>query len=216
MEVWIGDATPLTALTELSRTLPYRLVPVRKGGTELAAAISRAYAQQEGSAASVVDEVDGDARPVAADAGAAGDRGPARGRGRRADHPHDQRAADAGRARRRVATSTSSPTRRTRRCASASTARCARWCEPHARAARGAGLAHQDHGRARHRREAPAAGRPHHAAHRRPRRSTCASRRCRPAHGERAVLRLLDKEPGEARPRRARHERRHAGAASTS
>ena len=34
------------------------------------------------------------------------------------------------------------------------------------RAARGADLAHQDHGRARHRREAPAAGRPHLAAHR--------------------------------------------------
>ncbi|NLD53338.1 MAG: type II secretion system ATPase GspE [Burkholderiaceae bacterium] len=60
MEVWIGESTPLTALTELSRTLPYRLVPVRKGAKELAAAISRAYAQQEGSAASVVDEVGGD------------------------------------------------------------------------------------------------------------------------------------------------------------
>jgi general secretion pathway protein E len=60
MEVWIGEATPLTALTELSRTLPYRLVPVRKGKQELAAAISRAYAQQEGGAASVVDEVGGD------------------------------------------------------------------------------------------------------------------------------------------------------------
>ncbi len=60
MEVWIGDATPLTALSELSRTLPYRLVPVRKASAELAAAISRAYAQQEGSAASVVDEVGGD------------------------------------------------------------------------------------------------------------------------------------------------------------
>ncbi len=60
MEVWIGESTPLPALPELSRTLPYRLVPVRKGAKELAAAISRAYAQQEGSAASVVDEVGGD------------------------------------------------------------------------------------------------------------------------------------------------------------
>ena len=37
------------------------------------------------------------------------------------------------------------------------------------RAARGADLAAEDHGRARHRREAPAAGRPHLAAHRRAR-----------------------------------------------
>ncbi len=60
MEVWIGERTPIAALTELSRTLPYRLVPVRKDVQELASAISRAYAQQEGSAASVVDEVAGD------------------------------------------------------------------------------------------------------------------------------------------------------------
>ena len=44
-----------------------------------------------------------------------------------------------------------------------------------------ADLAHQDHGAARHRRKAPAAGRPHHAARRRQGRSTCASRPCRPA-----------------------------------
>jgi len=60
VEVWIGDATPPHALAELSRTLPLRLVPVRKPREELAAAIARAYAQQEGSAASVVDEVESD------------------------------------------------------------------------------------------------------------------------------------------------------------
>ncbi len=60
IEVWIGDATPIHALAELSRNLPYRLVPVRKAQAELAEAISKAYSQQEGSAASVVDEVESD------------------------------------------------------------------------------------------------------------------------------------------------------------
>ena len=60
IEVRIGDATPSHALAELSRNLPLRVVPVRKSGPELAAAIARAYSQQEGSAASVVDEVESD------------------------------------------------------------------------------------------------------------------------------------------------------------
>jgi len=60
LEVWIGDKTPVQALAELSRMLPYRLQTVCKPGDELAAAISRAYSQQEGSAAAVVDEVESD------------------------------------------------------------------------------------------------------------------------------------------------------------
>jgi general secretion pathway protein E len=60
IEVWVGEKTPVQALAELSRTLPYRLVTVRKPEAELASAISRAYAQQEGSAAAVVDEVESD------------------------------------------------------------------------------------------------------------------------------------------------------------
>ena len=60
LEVWIGEKTPLQALSELSRTLPFRLVTIRKPAPELASAISRAYAQQEGSAAAVVDEVESD------------------------------------------------------------------------------------------------------------------------------------------------------------
>jgi general secretion pathway protein E len=60
IEVWVGEATPSHALAELSRTLPLRVVPVRKPAEELSAAIARAYAQQEGSAASVVDEVESD------------------------------------------------------------------------------------------------------------------------------------------------------------
>ncbi|MFT4102229.1 MAG: type II secretion system ATPase GspE [Burkholderiaceae bacterium] len=60
IEVWIGSATPLHALAELTRSLPYRLVTVVKPDDELATAISQAYSQQEGSAASVADEVAGD------------------------------------------------------------------------------------------------------------------------------------------------------------
>ena len=60
IEVWIGDRTPRHALAELSRTLPLRVVTVHKPEIELSAAISRAYSQQEGSAASVVDEVESD------------------------------------------------------------------------------------------------------------------------------------------------------------
>ena len=56
----MGENTPATALAELSRSLKYRLVPVVKPADELSSAISRAYSQQEGSAASVVDEVGGD------------------------------------------------------------------------------------------------------------------------------------------------------------
>ena len=60
IEVWVGESTPVHALAELSRTLPLRVVPVRKPAAELDAAIASAYSQQEGSAASVVDELGSD------------------------------------------------------------------------------------------------------------------------------------------------------------
>ncbi len=60
IEVWIGDRTPLRAVAELGRMVPLRVVPVRKPAEELEEAITRAYAQREGSAASVVDEVESD------------------------------------------------------------------------------------------------------------------------------------------------------------
>src|SRR5690606_30557631 len=59
-EVWIGERTPRHALAELARLVPMRLVTVRKGDEALSAAISRAYSQQEGSAAAVVDELESD------------------------------------------------------------------------------------------------------------------------------------------------------------
>jgi general secretion pathway protein E len=61
IEVWIGDRTPRHALAELARLVPMRLVAVRKSDEELGAAISRAYSQnQGGSAAAVVDELESD------------------------------------------------------------------------------------------------------------------------------------------------------------
>ena len=60
LEVWVGEKTSTQALAELSRSLPYRLVTVHKPDAELSSAISRAYSQQEGSAAAVVDEVESD------------------------------------------------------------------------------------------------------------------------------------------------------------
>ena len=60
LEVWIGERTPLRALAELGRNTPLRLMPVRKSTEELELAITRAYSQREGSAASVVDEVESD------------------------------------------------------------------------------------------------------------------------------------------------------------
>ncbi|MFA7504428.1 MAG: type II secretion system ATPase GspE [Burkholderiaceae bacterium] len=60
VEVWVGDDTPRAAIAELARTLPLRLVTVEKPTEELAAAISRAYSSQEGSAATVADEVASD------------------------------------------------------------------------------------------------------------------------------------------------------------
>lgn len=62
IEVWVGDATPPAALAELSRTLSMRLVTVRKPDEELSGAITKAYSSQEGSAtaAAVADEVASD------------------------------------------------------------------------------------------------------------------------------------------------------------
>ena len=60
LEVWVSPKTPAQALAELARTVPRRLVTRLKPEAEVVEAISRAYAQHEGSAASVVDEVASD------------------------------------------------------------------------------------------------------------------------------------------------------------
>jgi general secretion pathway protein E len=60
LEVWIGDRTPRHALAELARLVPLRMIAVRKSEEELSSAISRAYSQHDGSAAAVVDELASD------------------------------------------------------------------------------------------------------------------------------------------------------------
>jgi Flp pilus assembly secretin CpaC len=88
--------------------------------------------------------------------------------------------------------------------------RAARSAADQARGRAAGGVAHQGHVQARHRREAPAAGRPHQPAHRRPR-----GRRARLdhalGHGERVVLRLLDKQAGRSSSL-PRHGPAHPGA----
>jgi general secretion pathway protein E len=60
LEVWVEDRTSPTAIAELVRSLPYRIRPVKKTASELQAAMTSAYAQQDSSAASVVDAVESD------------------------------------------------------------------------------------------------------------------------------------------------------------
>ena len=118
-------------------------------------------------------------RPGPAAAGHARGGRPAGGPGRRARHPHDQRAVRPGRARRRQRY----PHRALRDPFGGALPRrrhAARRGQPAQGAACRADLAHQDHGPPGHRRETPAAGRPHRAA-----RGRTAHRRacppCRPA-----------------------------------
>ena len=94
--------------------------------------------------------------------------GPARERRRGADHPPDQRAADAGRQGERLGY----PHRALREPAGdplPRRRRAARGAADQARRRAARGLAHQGHVQARYRRAAAAPGRPHLAAHRGPR-----------------------------------------------
>ncbi len=149
-------------------------------------------------------------RPREADARHARDRGPPRIRRRCARHSHDQRAPDAslarrgiGHPRRAVRTGFGGAVPGRRPSARRRSAEKGDPCLAH--------LAHQDHGAARHRGEAPAAGRPHHLArgwqaHRRAR--LHAAHRSRRARGVAAA-----RQGGRAyHAAAARHERRRAGA----
>ncbi|MEG0821796.1 MAG: type II secretion system ATPase GspE, partial [Burkholderiaceae bacterium] len=59
-EAWISATTPLTALAEVTRVWPGRLRPVIKDAAELKEAIARRYATQEGSAQQIVGSIEGE------------------------------------------------------------------------------------------------------------------------------------------------------------
>jgi len=59
-EVWIGEATPVTALNEVMRVFPGRVRPVLVATEKLTQAISQAYANHEGSAQQVVGDIEGE------------------------------------------------------------------------------------------------------------------------------------------------------------
>ena len=199
------DATA-DGVVEIKRVLQRPLVTRAIGADEFAFELARAYNQ----AAPAVGD-DAGRRPGARnrsrapDAGHAGHRGPARQHDAGAGDPDDQRAAAAGAARARIgsalravrsAVGRALPHRR----------RTARRDRAAARAARGAGVAAQDHGEPRHRREAAAAGWPHRAQAGRQ-----AGRRSRvdAAHRFRRACRAAPARQGlgAPRPHGARHER---------
>ena len=59
-EVWIGESTPLAALNEVMRVFPGRVRPVVMAADKLTQAISQAYAHHEGSAQQVVGDIEGE------------------------------------------------------------------------------------------------------------------------------------------------------------
>jgi general secretion pathway protein E len=59
-EAWISDATPLTAVQEVMRVFPGEVRPVLKPAAELAEAIARRYSQSESSAQQIVGSIEGE------------------------------------------------------------------------------------------------------------------------------------------------------------
>jgi len=59
-EVWIGDSTSMTALNEVMRVFPGRVRTVVVAVDKLSQAISQAYAHHEGSAQQVVGDIEGE------------------------------------------------------------------------------------------------------------------------------------------------------------
>ncbi len=59
-EIWIDPATRPSALAELARMVPLRLNPVRKSAAEFNAALAQSYSGSGGTAAAVAEEVESD------------------------------------------------------------------------------------------------------------------------------------------------------------
>ena len=213
-EVWISDATPLAALNEVMRVFPGEVRPIVVEPAKLTEAISQTYGDQSGSAQQIVGDIEGefditrmmqevpdvedlleteDDAPIIRMINALLTQAARDG----ASDIHIEPFESYSLVRFRIDGMLRDVVR------------------PQARAARGAGVAHQDHGRSstspRSACRRTAASRCASAAGR----STCASRRCPTGHGERVVLRLLDKEPVAARARRTSAWRRRRSTAST-
>jgi general secretion pathway protein E len=59
-EVWIGESTSMSALNEVMRVFPGRVRPMVVATDKLSQAISQAYAHHEGSAQQVVGDIEGE------------------------------------------------------------------------------------------------------------------------------------------------------------
>ncbi len=59
-EVWISDATPLAALNEVMRVFPGKVKPIVVEPTKLTEAISQTYGDQSGSAQQIVGDIEGE------------------------------------------------------------------------------------------------------------------------------------------------------------
>jgi len=59
-EVWITEATPLAALNEVMRAFPGRVTPIIVPPQQLSDALSQTYAQSEGSAQQIVGSIEGE------------------------------------------------------------------------------------------------------------------------------------------------------------
>ena len=210
-EVWISDATPLAALNEVIRVFPGKVKPIVVEPGKLVAAISQTYGDQGGSAQQIVGDIEGEFDitrlmqdiPKIEDLLETEDDAPiirminallTQALRDGASDIHIEPFESYSMVRFRVDGTLRDVV------------------EPRARAARGAGVAHQDHGAARHRGEAPAAGRPHHVARSAAGRWTCASRRCRPGTASAWCCACSTRRPGGSTWRKLGMAERLAGA----
>jgi general secretion pathway protein E len=59
-EAWISDSTPLAALNEVMRVFPGKVRPIVVAQDKLSEAIAQTYSQQEGSAQQIVGDIEGE------------------------------------------------------------------------------------------------------------------------------------------------------------
>jgi general secretion pathway protein E len=59
-EAWISESTPLSALNEVMRVFPGKVRPIVVASDKLSEAIAQSYSQQEGSAQQIVGDIEGE------------------------------------------------------------------------------------------------------------------------------------------------------------